>query len=63
MSVYGCMLKGCHRPDSRGSGEDLTAIFMEILYTELWSGETQLPGPGKIIYSEWQPGPRQRTRL
>lgn len=44
--AYVCMLRWCCISDFRVSGEDLKAIFMEILFTELSSAVTQIPGPG-----------------
>lgn len=52
--MYMSILRQCRISDFRVSGEDLKAIFMEILFPELLTGVTQLPGPSEVIASVWQ---------
>lgn len=54
MCMYMSILRQYRISYFRVSGEDLKAIFMEILFPELPSGVTQLRGPGEVIASVWQ---------
>ena len=54
--MYMSTPRQCCVSDFRVSGEDPKAVFMELLFTELPRGVTQLPGPGKVIHSVWQAG-------